>query len=739
MAPPSKGVDLKDESMEEGEEREESNNDDEASDVEDETKQRLPSLEELTAISIDKKGFLDGILGGEEEDANTEDEISDQDDVNKKAAEITIEARQGGFAPIQYEASEGPDLFFDSVAPESEPQDTTAKIKSALESGRTGDKGDVPARKLKMSNADFIELSVPGADDNINPEAPAKAQQASRNAKLKPTGQHPEDLPPWLIGPDAVEAVKYHLDPTVALHYEILEFARFMAPTKEEEDSRKRLLEVLGEIVHGLFPNAVLEIFGSYATDLYLPSSDIDICIMNTPKEGDISELYLLAQSIRNTKGFARRVNVIKARVPLVKIVSATSKIQCDISFNRPNGPNNVPMIKSFLSTYPAVRPLILVIKCFLQQRALNEVYTGGIGSYTLLMMVVSHLRMSQFNFPSGQSNLGAALQKFFRFYGRQLNYVVTGLTIKDSSGYFRKAEKYPTNNAEAKRISIEDPNDETNELGRNSYGWHRVRKAFEHACTQLCRWNRANPRDPVTPLKSILRTDLSFQTRVEEVKAYWATQSQQALYAKTQADVARGEKSAEGLSRFTNRNKAKLDYTNQSGEKRSFSRYNDRDARAKRSRQSDSPWPRSSRYRNGHVGYDDKRDDRHNERYSDSNNVPNMGSYPHTMAGAQMTPQMQQQYQEQRQLQEMQMQQMQYAMGASPAQQYYPNMGRDSMMGPPSGLNRMVQNNIPQSNGSQGTWLAGRPDLRQQEGGRRGNNRNNYDRRNGRGRRNRY
>lgn len=40
------------------------------------------------------------------------------------------------------------------------------------------------------------------------------------------------------------------------------------------------------------------------------------------------------------------------------------------------------------------LRPLVLVIKQFLAQRNLNEVFTGGLGSYGILLMVYSFLQV---------------------------------------------------------------------------------------------------------------------------------------------------------------------------------------------------------------------------------------------------------------------------------------------------------------------------------------------------------
>lgn len=43
---------------------------------------------------------------------------------------------------------------------------------------------------------------------------------------------------------------------------------------------------------------------------------------------------------------------------------------------------------------YPVLPYLIFVLKQFLLQRDLNEVFTGGISSYSLILMVISFLQV---------------------------------------------------------------------------------------------------------------------------------------------------------------------------------------------------------------------------------------------------------------------------------------------------------------------------------------------------------
>lgn len=48
----------------------------------------------------------------------------------------------------------------------------------------------------------------------------------------------------------------------------------------------------------------------------------------------------------------------------------------------------------SFFQMYPVLPYLIFVLKQFLLQRDLNEVFTGGISSYSLILMVISFLQV---------------------------------------------------------------------------------------------------------------------------------------------------------------------------------------------------------------------------------------------------------------------------------------------------------------------------------------------------------
>ncbi|KAG8472261.1 hypothetical protein CXB51_034494 [Gossypium anomalum] len=159
--------------------------------------------------------------------------------------------------------------------------------------------------------------------------------------------------------------------PTMVGVAEIVDFCDFLSPTPEEQAAR----------------DVAPEVFGSFRKGLYLPTSDID------------TGLYALSR-VLSQRGIAKKMQVIaKARVPIIKFVEKKSGVTFDISFDVDNGPKAVEFIKEAVLKWPQLRPLCLILKVFLQQRDLNEVYSGGIGSYALLAIIIAMLQVCIFGF----------------------------------------------------------------------------------------------------------------------------------------------------------------------------------------------------------------------------------------------------------------------------------------------------------------------------------------------------
>lgn len=62
-----------------------------------------------------------------------------------------------------------------------------------------------------------------------------------------------------------------------------------------------------------------------------------------------------------------------KAKVPIIKFKETETGLNFDISFDVENGPRAAQSVLDLMNSLPPMRPLVLVLKLFLQQRELNE------------------------------------------------------------------------------------------------------------------------------------------------------------------------------------------------------------------------------------------------------------------------------------------------------------------------------------------------------------------------------
>ena len=173
--------------------------------------------------------------------------------------------------------------------------------------------------------------------------------------------------------------------------------------------------------------------------------------------------LRALANTVKRA-GITNNVTIIaKAKVPIIKFVTIHGNLSVDISVNHINGVFAGKMILGLLKELPALRTLVLIIKAFLGQRSMNEVFSGGLGSYSIVCLAVSFLQMHP-KIRRGEidplKNVGVLMMEFFELYGCYFNYHEVGISIRDGGSYFSKARRGWQDPNRPHLLSIEDPND---------------------------------------------------------------------------------------------------------------------------------------------------------------------------------------------------------------------------------------------------------------------------------------
>ncbi|KAH8925232.1 Nucleotidyltransferase [Atractiella rhizophila] len=361
--------------------------------------------------------------------------------------------------------------------------------------------------------------------NSTRPPAAAKTKKRPRSSYLQEdsiAGLQKQRLTPWMHSlspsPPSESSIEF-------LGREIEAFVCYASSLPYEQEVRRLNVAWIRKVVKNRWGRHVdIELFGSGRTGTEVPGGDIDLVLLrpNLGNKETKSTLFALSQLLQQHGICKERPIVIhKARVPIVKFETKYGGYKVDISLNQTNGVNAAKQVTQLLNLYRGggqiiqrprfqvseglewhevthdgevdlgvARCLVLLVKMFLAQRGMNEVFTGGLGSYSIICMVVSFLQLHPM-IQSGQiipaRNLGILFVEFLELYGKNYNYDACGISLLGRGKYFSKMERGWWNERKSTLLSIEDPNDPSNDISSGSYNIIRVRQTFAGAYDVLC------------------------------------------------------------------------------------------------------------------------------------------------------------------------------------------------------------------------------------------------------------
>ncbi|KZV85535.1 Nucleotidyltransferase, partial [Exidia glandulosa HHB12029] len=347
---------------------------------------------------------------------------------------------------------------------------------------------------------DFIPFAPDSDDEPSPPQSPSLLSriEPNRRTSFKRSAEHLDEpgpssrtrpdaftngATPWTWGIDWSR----HKSVAQMLHTEVKAFSDYMSPSEEEHETRRLIIMLIDRCVRNQWPDARVLPFGSFETRLYHPLGDIDL-VVHCPRLERLSKKNILYQLSRalNHEGLADNVQVIAhARVPIIKFISTYGRFAVDISINQENGIASGRIINGFLQELPALRPLSMVVKTFLRERNMNEVYNGGLGSYSTVCLLVNFLQMHP-KIRSGEirpeENLGTLLIEFLELYGHLFNTENVGVSLRDGGSYFSKSSRGWVDSRQPFLLSIEDPQDASNDVSKGSFQIRQVFRTFAGA-----------------------------------------------------------------------------------------------------------------------------------------------------------------------------------------------------------------------------------------------------------------
>ncbi|OAG11389.1 uncharacterized protein CC84DRAFT_1064587, partial [Paraphaeosphaeria sporulosa] len=277
------------------------------------------------------------------------------------------------------------------------------------------------------------------------------------------------------------------------LNREINDFYEYAKPTRAETFARKNLVEQIRADVRARLPNHILEVFGSERTGMALALSDIDLRLVKrddldqqasdkppTPEERRdiLRNLYDLRYKVfDNAKTAAKYLQptVRHARYPLVGVQDRGSGLEVQVVASNDTAKQR-EYIQRYMKEYPYIRQTYAVIKTMFDQRGLSDVFRGGFGSYPLFMMLVVSLQQQ----PNQRRDAAGALINFL-YYWAYFKTKEKGVSVSPPEYFDKKENPILTETLKAKLdagttkplpnyvLSLRDPADETNDLGRKA------------------------------------------------------------------------------------------------------------------------------------------------------------------------------------------------------------------------------------------------------------------------------
>ncbi|CAN0075687.1 unnamed protein product [Phaeothamnion confervicola] len=227
------------------------------------------------------------------------------------------------------------------------------------------------------------------------------------------------------------------------LSHEVLEMADMLLELAERRRPvTQAALARLRGVVRRQWPAARVELYGSAATGLALPASDLDVVITNVPDNlqwwGLLAPLDTLAEQLKHESWVSSVKPVRNAHMPVIKLDASAAALapavlaatatapaaaaSVDVSFDFPSGTHQglqtSNVVLRLKSGNPVLRPLVLVLKQLLLERGLNDAYMGGLSSYALTVMAAAVLQRHALEPPEERPSLGALFAAVLATYG---------------------------------------------------------------------------------------------------------------------------------------------------------------------------------------------------------------------------------------------------------------------------------------------------------------------------------
>ena len=192
------------------------------------------------------------------------------------------------------------------------------------------------------------------------------------------------------------------------------------------EEIYKQVITLITECIESNVEGTKVEQYGSYAQGLYLPHSDIDLVINQLKCKPAVAVLDKVVPPLESLGIVQNLKKIYAAKFPIIKFSvypSPLIEIKIDISVNEGEhrGKDCVFLVKALISKYPELKSTFLTMKHLVYLINFNEPFKGGVGSYTLFLMIVASYQ-KKLN-PHIKKPEGQIFLEFLKYFTEEYDY----------------------------------------------------------------------------------------------------------------------------------------------------------------------------------------------------------------------------------------------------------------------------------------------------------------------------
>ena len=318
------------------------------------------------------------------------------------------------------------------------------------------------------------------------------------------------------------------------LQKDLLDYQKYI--TYIINNKKKKIEEIIKEIriiIEQINPNYELKIFGSYAYDLNLPWSDVNLILVNKNKNINYSEVEnitdketTIGEKSENNENLSHKdtnsqykeknninmrnieeydllmkiyqkfencnwiINLKKNKIENINIIGFNTnknyeeiEINISIETENHNGMKVVELVNIFLKEYIVLKPLFLALGTILKNANLNIPSEGGLPTYGLILMIVAFIqnKKDDINLEENEYIIGKIFFEFLIHYGMRFDfnkYVIITYEINDTNNFSEKGNNINIGQ-NTQGFMIIDPLNKKNNVAKATYQFMNIKMAF--------------------------------------------------------------------------------------------------------------------------------------------------------------------------------------------------------------------------------------------------------------------